>query len=220
MSVSSVTISAASKARSPRNSAAERRSRRPARRATRLRFPEGSGCCSHRDAGAAHGETCQGQAEVSKQKEQISEVVWPRSDARVDARGDEGHQAQEGRFSHQVANLAELSKTCPACASSCVAFSSASSHSFSDQFLGIGSVDDAWRRGHQSFWVRAPRTARPCRPGSRNGPGEERDAGRVLTAATRPFRRAKVTQRVRPHLKSAISSLARARRTAQWSPPT
>jgi len=27
-------------------------------------------------------------------------------------------------------------------------------------------------------------------------------------------------KRVRPHLKSAISSLARARRTAQWSPPT
>ena len=34
----------------------------------------------------------------------------------MDARGDEGHQSQEGRFSHQVAKPAELSKACPACA--------------------------------------------------------------------------------------------------------
>ena len=70
----------------------------------------------------------------------------------MDARGDEGHQAQERRFSHQVANPAELSKTGPACAS-CVASSSVrpAATLSAISFFGIGSVDGAWRRGHQSI---------------------------------------------------------------------
>ena len=45
-----------------------------------------------------------GQAEVSKQESQTPEVVRPRTDAGVDARGDEGYQAHEGRFSVIVQN--------------------------------------------------------------------------------------------------------------------
>ena len=51
---------------------------------------------------AGQGKASQGEAEYSEQEKQVGKVVRPRHDPGLDARGDEGHQADQGRLPHQV----------------------------------------------------------------------------------------------------------------------
>src|SRR4051812_25093463 len=76
--------------------------RKPACRASDLCGQQGgrSGACAH--ARAEYTQARAGQAEISEQEAQAPEVVGPRSDADLDARGNEGHQAHQRRFFDQV----------------------------------------------------------------------------------------------------------------------
>ena len=51
------------------------------------------------------GHPRESQAEVSEQEEQVPQIVRPWHDADLDARGDEGDEAEEGRFSDQMTCL-------------------------------------------------------------------------------------------------------------------
>ena len=58
-------------------------------------------------------QTCEGQAKVSKQEKQKPKVVRARRDPGLDARGDEGHKAQEGRLRDQAVGVGFKKSTDP-----------------------------------------------------------------------------------------------------------
>src|ERR1043166_2664736 len=75
------------------SSAAARIPRRPARRPADLRLEQGRGGGAFRDARAAHRQAQEARAEISEQEEQEPEVDRARHAADLDARRDEGHEA-------------------------------------------------------------------------------------------------------------------------------
>ena len=56
------------------------------------------------------GKASQGEAKISEQEKQVGKVVRPRHDPGLDARGDEGHQADQGRLPHQVGAARSLTE--------------------------------------------------------------------------------------------------------------